>query len=325
MNTEFLAKLVIPPVIERLLESGAHLVISISGGKDSDCMARLLACLHQTRGYQGQILLIHSDLSKAEHKITPRYIEHFAAQIDVPIAVINGGDLVEVMRARFHQLQSQGKNVPFWPSASARYCTSMLKRDPISKFLRQWVGKQGQVVCAIGLRAEESSTRAKKPVYQLRANVHTQTRTAYDWHPILNFTQADVWQTLGYTLNELAEWREKYQAFTPEEVLAAGFKAHPAYIHNLRLSCALCILGCLGDLQNGARQNPEVYREYVALEVASGFSFQPKRWLGDVAPELLTPELRTGLEMVKQRRASAPPMVSGVPNPPRFQQLTLWE
>jgi 3'-phosphoadenosine 5'-phosphosulfate sulfotransferase (PAPS reductase)/FAD synthetase len=303
MDASLLAKLSLPSTIERLLEAGADLAISISGGKDSDCMARLLAHLHRKRSWKGRILLVHSDLGRAEHRITPCYLEHFASQIELPLHVIAGGDLVDVMHKRFMQLQQAGKNVPFWPSASARYCTSTTKRDPISKFLRNWVGKHGRVVCAIGLRAEESSTRAKKPEYQFRANVHTQTRTAYDWHPILNFTQEDVWQVLGYSIKDLERIRAECQGLSPEDVLASGFNAHPAYaLGNERLSCALCVLGCLGDLRNGALQNPEVYREYVALEVASGFSFQPKQWLGDVAPELLRPELQVELQRVKQER-----------------------
>jgi len=47
--------------------------------------------------------------------------------------------------------------------------------------------------------------------------------------------------------------------------------------------------------------NHTVYRELVALEIASTFSFQGDRWLGDVAPDLLTQGQRLALAEAKER------------------------
>ncbi|NJL42120.1 MAG: hypothetical protein HC899_39925 [Leptolyngbyaceae cyanobacterium SM1_4_3] len=75
------------------------------------------------------------------------------------------------------------------------------------------------------------------------------------------------------------------------------------------------------DLRNGARQNPEVYREYVQLEVESGYAFQPGRWLGDIAPELLPPDLQTAFQAAKGETHQLRPL----PNPPLVpQQLPLF-
>lgn len=193
-------KVILPPKIDAALKAGFALTVSISGGKDSDCMVRVLHHMRfrQSRGWTGEMILVTSDLGRAEHQITPRYIERFAKELDLPLHVIDGGDLVDVMKARKVRLEEQGKSTPFWPSAKARYCTSSTKRDPISRFLRHWSGKQGRLICAIGLRGEESRARAKKPVMKERVSVHTKSRNAYDWLPIHDFTLEDVWHTLGY-------------------------------------------------------------------------------------------------------------------------------
>jgi hypothetical protein len=44
-----------------------------------------------------------------------------------------------------------------------------------------------------------------------------------------------------------------------------------------------------------------LYREMVDLEIASAFAFQGSRWLGDVAPHLLTDDQREGLARAKER------------------------
>jgi hypothetical protein len=41
----------------------------------------------------------------------------------------------------------------------------------------------------------------------------------------------------------------------------------------------------------------------VQLEIESGFAFQGSRWLGDVAPHLLTPEMRAAHAAAKEKAA----------------------
>ncbi|MBQ1164012.1 phosphoadenosine phosphosulfate reductase, partial [Streptomyces sp. A73] len=63
-----------------------------------------------------------------------------------------------------------------WPDARNRYCTSDQKRGPSRKLIPELVAelgiprvgsrpaRQARVLYCLGLRAEESSGRAKKPV-----------------------------------------------------------------------------------------------------------------------------------------------------------------
>ena len=59
-----------------------------------------------------------------------------------------------------------------------------------------------------------------------------------------------------------------------------------ASLHNLERSSACAA-------------NAPTYRRIVNLEIASGFSFQPGRWLADVSPHLLTAQQRESLALAK--------------------------
>jgi len=64
----------------------------------------------------------------------------------------------------------------------------------------------------MGIRAEESRARARKPLFQRRESVCTRTRTVYDWHPLFNFTEDDIWATLGVLPQDLPQYRERVRA-----------------------------------------------------------------------------------------------------------------
>ena len=134
-------------------------------------------------------------------------------------------------------------------------------------------------------------------------------RLAFTWYPLFGWSLDDVWQACGTTREELGERRALYQegvrrqdAALREQALA-GWPAHPAYIRGAnRLSCSLCVFGDVATLQAGAQAQPEYYRALCWLEIQSGYSFQPQRWLCDVLPELLTDEMLSLLERHPRRQ-----------------------
>lgn len=170
---------------------------------------------------------------------------------------------------------------------AARWCTSDFKRAVIDKWLRNNIPDGESAVCTIGYRREESTARKKKDCFDPRDNASapTKNRFVFDYHPLLDYTESDVWGVIGYTMDELAAIRADVAAFrvgrTPDEVFAyietLNFKAHPAYaLGNRRVSCALCVLADKGDLKNGAWANPELRDELVSIEERSGFTFRHK-------------------------------------------------
>jgi 3'-phosphoadenosine 5'-phosphosulfate sulfotransferase (PAPS reductase)/FAD synthetase len=298
-----LKKLSLPPEIEAALNHGASLVISISGGKDSDTMCELLPMLHRVRGWTGRLALIHADLQDSEWSMTSDYVRRRASELDLPLYVVTRqhSSLLEQMQQR----HVKRPDVPPFPSAAARYCTADHKRTPIDTFCRRFQ-PTGTVICAIGLRAEESPARSRKPVFRLREGVTTRERIAYDWHPLLNFTVEDIWQTLGVTPTQLRAVRDRVRAIRAaggtldQAITEAGWLWHPAYaLGNERLSCSLCILASRNDLLNGIEFHPDYYRQLVQLEIDSGFSFRQGLWLGDLRPDLLTEPQRTALEQLR--------------------------
>jgi 3'-phosphoadenosine 5'-phosphosulfate sulfotransferase (PAPS reductase)/FAD synthetase len=250
----------------QLLRDGAALVLSVSGGKDSDAMCHHLLQRRQTEGWSGEVVMIHADLeTRVEWQQTPDYVQHLAQRKGVPLHVVRWthGDLIDRIWQRYYKDPSR----PCWPSAQMRYCTADLKRGPISRELRR-LFPSGNVICAMGLRAQESQTRARRPTFSLRtdSSAPTKGRFVYDWLPIHDWTETDVWDCIR----------------------RHGNIHHEAYsLGNHRLSCALCVLASLNDLINGAVHNPDTYREYCRIEAVTGYSFRKDFWLSDLKPDLL--------------------------------------
>jgi len=253
-----------------LLREGAALVLSVSGGKDSDAMSHYLLDRRAKEGWPGAVMMVHADLGekRVEWHQTPEYVRGFARRKGVPLHVVrwSKGDLVDRIWQRYHANPDR----PCWPSSSIRYCTSDLKREPISRWLRKTF-PSGKVICAIGVRAEESSMRAKKETVMVRkdCSAPTKGRLVLNWLPIHDWTESDVWDCIR----------------------RHGNIAHPAYgLGNTRLSCALCVMASLNDLTNGAQHNPDAYREFCRIEAVTGYSFRKGFWLSDLKPELLPAE-----------------------------------
>jgi hypothetical protein len=267
----------IPIEIQEAIDRRATFALSISGGKDSQAM--LIACINHFRaiGYSSHLYFaIHADLGRMEWQMTGAFCAQLCHELGVTLVTVRRekGDLLDRFQERMTQLEGTGK--PFWASPKARYCTSDLKTRPIDQYLRQFA----DVVNVMGIRAAESVSRSKKPCVAKRESIATRGRTALDWNPILHFSMSDVWNAGGNTFLDLEAARKAFQE-TGE--VPEFWKFHPAYaMGNERLSCALCIMGSLSDLQNGIRYNPELAENLISMEKESGFSFQMNRSLGSV-------------------------------------------
>lgn len=285
----------LPQEVRAALQQGAALVISISGGKDSQALLNVLAHAHQALGWPGPMIAVHAHLGRAEWPQTLDHCRRICDRAGVELEIVKrsaGGDLVDRWAQRMQALAGTGK--PFWSSAAQRYCTSDMKRGPIDTLLRRYK----LVVSAEGVRADESPARAKKPIAELRKQITAKAlyelsitdslalrdprqRLAVTWRPLLRWSEADVWRACGVSLEELQLRQAAYQASDPDAL--TGWPAHPAYVYgNQRLSCALCVLASRSDLENGARHNPALWRELVDMERESGFTFRQDMALADL-------------------------------------------
>ena len=293
-----------PASIQAVLEDGADLGVSISGGKDSQAMLLAVVAEYRRQQWPGQVFAIHAHLGRMEWPQTLAHCEAICEQAGVPLTVVSRpqGDLVQEMWDRVEKLRGTGK--PPFPSAQNRYCTSDQKRNQIDKVLRaapfpdaknryctshhktnqidKALRKHEVVISAEGIRADESPARAKRPEWERREQICTVARTAYTWRPLLHWSEADVWDAIGTSRDDVNHRRRLYRS-GDKDAAFAGWPAHPAYVMgNQRLSCALCVLASRADITNGARHNPELLAELVRMEDVSGFSFRQDLRLGNI-------------------------------------------
>jgi 3'-phosphoadenosine 5'-phosphosulfate sulfotransferase (PAPS reductase)/FAD synthetase len=287
-------KLFIPKAIRTALESGAALVFSVSGGKDSEAAAKAVSIGLAAAGLSPRSThFVHADLGRMEWLETPGYVTESALVYGYPLAVVRRDfDLLQGIENRF----VTRPDAPPFPSAAARYCTAGWKRQVINSWIGHTFNRDTTVIQIIGLRRDESKGRAKTPNYSENelASAPTKGRRVINWYPIAGWTLADVWACLGVSLDELAAVQAQVKnGATPDE---AGWLFHPAYAYgNERLSCALCVLAGKNDLLNGAQHNPALYRALVDLEIKSGFTFKQDLRLSDLRPDLLTEAQRLTL------------------------------
>ncbi len=305
-----LDKVLVPPDIRDRLRDGADLVLSMSGGKDSDALTLALQELHRVHGWSGRLHIVHADLGRNDWSQTTAYVEHRAEMLHLPLTVVRReqGDLL----ARWWQRHTTRPGVPPWSDARNRFCTSELKVGPINRWLRAWK-PSGTVICALGLRAAESPGRARKPVWSEREAVSTRSRHVFNWNPLHAISNVEVWEMLGVSQEHLHQARQEVQRLrsngssVQDAIAQVGWAWHPAYaLFNERLSCSLCVLASRRDLLNGAEHQPNHYRDLVDLEIASGFSFRQGLWLADLRPDLLTEEQREALHRVRTGQPAQP-------------------
>lgn len=124
-----------------------------------------------------------------------------------------------------------------FPGMQQRQCTSDLKRDPITTWTRRNIADPVIINC-MGIRSEESSNRAKAKKLKRNRRASNSKRTIWDWLPIKDWTEAQVFAYLE----------------------AKGIPLHPVYKHLRRFSCRVCIFMSEHELQAVAEHDPEAIR-----------------------------------------------------------------
>lgn len=242
------------PTIESLIQRGALFVVNHSGGKDSQAMFLHLAALVPAE----QLVVVHAELPEVEWD---GVVDHIRATIgDAPL------HLCRARRTLLQMIEERG----MFPSPSQRQCTSDLKRGPIERTVRGISRDTGRllIVNCMGMRAEESSSRAKLQTLKLSARNSAAGREWYDWLPIHDWSTSQVFATIA----------------------AAGQQPHWAYAAGMsRLSCCFCVMSSRQDLTTAARLNPVLYRRYVELERSTGqVMLMPSKTRGRLTLEQVT-------------------------------------
>ena len=237
----------VPAQCRDMIRRGAMVAVNHSGGKDSQCMTVLLSRIVP----RDQIVMVHAPLDCADW---PGTLDHIQATIPAGVPLIlapiaSGTSLLEAIERR-------GR----FPSPSVRWCTSDHKRGPIERELRRHLKAHprfgGMIVNAMGIRAEESPTRARACTWKPNRRNSRAGRSWFDWLPVFDLSREQVFSVIR----------------------DAGQSPHPAYAMGMsRLSCVFCIMASRADLRTAARLQPGLYRTYVELEKRIGHTLSPSR------------------------------------------------
>ena len=280
----------VPAEVANVLGAGAPVFVGVSGGRDSQALAYRVCAHLDDIGHQGRRILIHADLGRVDWRDSLPVCERLAHRLGVELVVVrrNAGDMMDrwlsrwaANVARYANLECVKLILP-WSTAAQRFCTAELKSQVIAREMRRRF-PEGDVVSAVGIRREESTKRARMPAWKQDERTTRRRGAGHTWNPLLGWRRGDV--------NDYVRIR--------------GDELHVAYrlYGSTRVSCAFCVLGSEHDLRasSNCADNHAIYREMVALEATSTFSFQSHRWLGDVAPALLDAGLRARLQEAKER------------------------
>ncbi len=247
------------------------ILVASSGGKDSQAMLDEVVRQVDDAGVpRSRIVVLHNDLDTTDsgesiewpgtEGLAQEQAEHYGLRF-VTLRRELGG--------LWRQLLDRGR----WPSADARWCTSDQKTSQAMRFVTALVrelreggltGRPVRVLYCLGLRAQESTGRAGKPVIAVDRAASNGLRTVVRWSPIHHWSETQVWERIART----------------------GVRYHWAYDAGMeRLSCSLCVLGTHKDLVLAARLRRALAVEFAGAEQLIGHRFQAARSIASVLDE----------------------------------------
>ena len=243
------------------LASYAIVLCSISAGKDSAAALHELVSHAEAVGVRHRVRAVHADLGDVDWPHTVELAARHAARYDLPFTVVSRrqDDLLGMVERR-----------GMWPSSKARYCTSALKRTPVRTLMTELVARERQrgrvrdpvrVLHVMGMRAEESGARARRPAFSHDSGASNGRRHVDEWLPVHDWSLEDV--------RELHE-REQLEL-------------HYAYrLGMTRVSCALCVLAGRDDLIRAAAHRRDLAARYEQVERTVEHRFRDDVSMADI-------------------------------------------
>ena len=179
-------------------------VVGYSGGKDSTTTLQLIwiALTELSREQLSKPLYVISSDTLVE---TPKIVEY----IDSSLRNMNFAAEKAGLPFSAHKVKPTTKD-SFWvnllgrgypaPSRKFRWCTERLKINPANRFIMERVAEHGEAVVVLGVRKDESATRAQvMSLHRIKGTVlsrHSSLANAFVYTPIEDFSVDDVWTFL---------------------------------------------------------------------------------------------------------------------------------
>ncbi|WDM31446.1 DNA phosphorothioation system sulfurtransferase DndC [Paenibacillus mucilaginosus] len=179
-------------------------VVGFSGGKDSTALTQLIFQAvsrlpiekrHKKIYVISSDTLVETPLIISSINKALMNIQDKALELDLPIET--------------HKVKPEVEN-SFWssiigkgypsPRQKFRWCTDRMKIEPANRFIRDKVDQFGEVVMVLGVREDESATRAQvinsHSVEGKELMRHSTLSNAFVYAPIKHFTTDDIWKYL---------------------------------------------------------------------------------------------------------------------------------
>lgn len=277
-----------------LIRENALVVVSLSGGKDGQAM--LIHMVERLKIPTQQMVCIHADLDKSEWEGTADHARSSAERYGIPFLICRAQDKQGNNKDLLDYVDQRGQ----FFDRSRRYCTSDWKRGPIRRTINAYRSEIGHsspyVLNCMGMRAQESTEREKldpvvfrrdascpaKPFPEiLDEDTRGRKRIFFDWHPILHFSEEQVFATIA------AGGQEPHWAYTK-----AGAR---------RLSCLICMFSNEQDIRAAVKHSEkgrdyarriieiEDKHDHTILPLRSAGKGKPKekRWIRDIVQDLI--------------------------------------
>ena len=179
-------------------------ILGFSGGKDSTLVAHLVVEHLLTLPRSARVRHVHivandtlveSPLVIAHIRSVQEEIRTAADAFQLPITVATTTPDID----QTFWVNLIGRGYPS-PNRTFRWCTDRMKIQPTSRYVRSQVDEAGEVILLLGVRRDESSTRAGTVARYdngLRLNRHNDLISCWVYRPIVNVTTDDVWEFLG--------------------------------------------------------------------------------------------------------------------------------
>ena len=240
-----------PPVVGGyIISPETKLLVSVSGGKDSTCAWALGENL-----FRNEVVPVFCNTGH-EAKATYAYLEYLQVRMQSRLRYLERkmesfreDDWWEVRAEDLAQdtMQKLGLLKKRFPSSMARFCTTLLKLEPLKWWLDSQPDKQNYVMIT-ELRTEESPSRAKATPYLEIDEFYGIPR----WHIIFHWTKELVFA--GHTY--------------------FGVKPNPLYLEGFtRVGCFPCIFARKAELALLSRRYPDAMDRVEEYENLIGRSF----------------------------------------------------
>lgn len=289
------------------LEQYDWIVVSTSGGKDSQTMLRQVCALAKAAGVLDRVVAVHADMGRVEWPGVPELAAEQAAHYGVRFEIVSRpqGDLLQHVLDRSRTLKARAKANPPVPSPTNRYCTSDHKRDQVAKLVTKlasetraapgnavmpWM-KPSQRFCTSDHKRDQQSKLLTRLAAQtgrgrrvrilqcmgMRAGespARAKLRPFYlDKRTSNTKKTVHIWLPI-HDLTEQQVWAD---------VKASGVRYHWAYDLGMpRLSCCFCIYAPKAALVLAAKHMPDLARDYAAVEKEVGYSFRKELPMAEV-------------------------------------------